>query len=264
MLVHPGFDPVAIEVGPINIHWYGLMYLLAFGCGWWLGRRRARQEWRGLRPVDVDDLLFYIVLGVVIGGRLGYMFFYEPARLFGDPLSLLMIWQGGMSFHGGMIGVLVAVAWFAKRRGRGFFEITDFIAPLIPPGILAGRIGNFINGRLWGAPSDLPWAMVFPDPSAGGIPRHPSQLYEAFWEGLVLFALLWWFTQRPRPLMATSGLFLVGYASARILVEFVRMPDAHIGYIAFGWMTMGQLLTAPMLPTGVLFLALAFKGEKGR
>ena len=191
------------------------MYLIAFVLGWWLGRVRARDAWRGWSRDDVGDVLFYVVLGVVAGGRLGYMFFYDFDRLLANPLSLFMVWRGGMSFHGGLIGVIVAMWWFARSRGRGFFEVADFIAPLVPPGLAAGRIGNFINGRLWGSPSDLPWAMVFPDPLAGAVPRHPSQLYEALLEGVVLFAALWWFTRRPRPAMAASGVFLIGYGVAR-------------------------------------------------
>ena len=251
MLVHPDFDPVAFALGPVKVHWYGLMYLIAFALGWWLGRVRARDAWRGWSRDDVGDVLFYVALGVVAGGRLGYMFFYDFDRLLADPLSLFMVWRGGMSFHGGLIGVIAAMWWFARSRSRGFFEVADFIAPLVPPGLAAGRLGNFINGRLWGSPSDLPWAMVFPDPVAGAVPRHPSQLYEALLEGIVLFAALWWFTRRPRPAMAASGVFLIGYGVARTLVEFVRTPDAHLGYLAFGWVTMGQVLTLPMIAAGV-------------
>ena len=211
MLMHPNFDPVAVAIGPVKVHWYGLMYLAAFALGWWLGRVRAREAWRGWSRDDVGDVLFWIALGVVAGGRLGYMLFYELERLVAQPWSVFMVWRGGMSFHGGLIGVMAAMWWFGRSRGRGFFEVADFIAPLVPPGLAAGRLGNFINGRLWGTPSDLPWAMVFPDPRAGDAPRHPSQLYEALLEGVVLFAVLWWFTRRPRPAMAASGVFLIGY-----------------------------------------------------
>ena len=259
MLAHPNFDPVAVALGPVKVHWYGLMYLVAFALGWWLGRVRARDAWRGWSRDDVGDVLFYVVLGVVAGGRIGYMLFYDFDRLFADPLSLFMVWRGGMSFHGGLIGVIVAMWWFARSRGRGFFEVADFIAPLVPPGLAAGRLGNFINGRLWGSPSDLPWAMVFPDPLAGAVPRHPSQLYEALLEGVVLFAVLWWFTRRPRPAMAASGIFLAGYGVVRILVELVRVPDAHLGYLAFGWVTMGQALTLPMIVAGVGLMAVAVR-----
>ena len=257
MLMHPDFDPVAVAVGPVKVHWYGLMYLVAFALGWWLGRVRARDAWRGWSRDDVGDVLFWIAVGVVAGGRLGYMLFYDFERLAAQPWSLLMVWRGGMSFHGGLIGVMAAMWWFARSRGRGFFEVADFIAPLVPPGLAAGRLGNFINGRLWGTPSDLPWAMVFPDPRAGDLPRHPSQLYEALLEGIVLFALLWWFTRRPRPAMAASGVFLIGYGLARTFVEFVRVPDAHLGYLAFGWVTMGQVLTLPMIAAGVVLAVMA-------
>ena len=257
MLMHPNFDPVAIAIGPVKVHWYGLMYLIAFALGWWLGRVRARDAWRGWSRDDVGDVLFWIALGVVAGGRLGYMLFYDLERLLADPLSLFMLWRGGMSFHGGLLGVIVAMWWFARSRRRGFFEVADYIAPLVPLGIAAGRVGNFINGRLWGTPSDLPWAMVFHDPRAGDAARHPSQLYEALLEGVVLFAVLWWFTRRPRPVMAASGVFLVGYGLARTLVEFVRVPDAHIGYLAFGWITMGHALTLPMIAAGAVLMFIA-------
>ena len=257
MLVHPNFDPVAVTIGPVNVHWYGLMYLIAFGLGWWLGRMRARDAWRGWTRDDVGDVLFYVALGVVAGGRLGYMIFYDLERLLSQPWSVFMVWQGGMSFHGGLIGVVVAMLWYGRARGRSLFEVADFIVPLVPPGLAAGRLGNFINGRLWGTPSDLPWAMVFHDPRAGGIPRHPSQLYEALLEGVVLFAVLWWFTRRPRPAMAASGVFLIGYGLARTLVEFVRVPDSHIGYLGFGWITMGQVLTLPMIVAGIALAIIA-------
>lgn len=257
MLVHPDFDPVAIAIGPVRVHWYGLMYLLAFALGWWLGRVRARDAWRGWSRDDVGDVLFWVALGVVAGGRLGYMLFYDIERLLANPVSVFMVWQGGMSFHGGLIGVLIAMWWYARARGRGFFDVADFIAPLVPLGIAAGRFGNFVNGRLWGTPSDLPWAMVFHDPHAGDVPRHPSQLYEALLEGVVLFVVLWWFTRRPRPAMAASGVFLVGYGVARVLVELVRVPDAHLGYLAFGWVTMGQVLTLPMIAAGIVLTIMA-------
>ena len=257
MLTHPNFDPVALAIGPVKVHWYGLMYLIAFALGWWLGRVRARDAWRGWSRDDFGDVLFYVALGIVAGGRLGYMFFYDLERLLAQPWSLFMVWRGGMSFHGGLIGGIVAMWWFARSRGRGFFEVADFIVPLVPPGLAAGRLGNFINGRLWGTASDLPWAMVFHDPRAGDAPRHPSQLYEALLEGGVLFAVLWWFTRRPRPAMAASGVFLIGYGLARTLVEFVRVPDAHLGYLAFGWVTMGQVLTLPMIVAGIALAVMA-------
>ncbi|MCP5151752.1 MAG: prolipoprotein diacylglyceryl transferase [Ectothiorhodospiraceae bacterium] len=257
MLSYPDIDPIAFRLGPLKVHWYGLMYLVAFGLGWWLGRLRARDPWRGWRGQDVDDVLFFVAVGVIVGGRLGYVLFYDGGRVLHDPMHLLAVWQGGMSFHGGLVGVLLAMALFARRRGRTFFEVADFVAPLVPLGLAAGRIGNFINGNLWGKVTDLPWGMVFPDPRAGDLPRHPSQLYQALLEGVALFVVLWWFSRRPRPAMAVSGLFLIGYAAARGAVEFVRVPDAQLGYLAFGWLTMGQLLTVPMLVAGVTLLLMS-------
>ena len=258
MLAYPDIDPVAVQIGPVTVHWYGIMYLVGFGAGWWLGRRRSREPWRGFSPVAVDDLLFYVAIGIILGGRVGYVVFYGLDAFVQDPLAALRVWDGGMSFHGGLIGVGVACLVFARRTGRTFFQVTDFVVPLVPPGLAAGRIGNFINGNLWGAPSDLPWAMVFPDPRAGGVPRHPSQLYEALLEGLVLFVLVWLFTRRQRPAMAASGVFFIGYGVARIFVETVRVPDAHIGYLAGEWLTAGLLLTAPMVLLGIAFVAIAY------
>lgn len=246
---------MALRLGPIEVHWYGLMYLAGFLVAWWLGARRAERQ--GWQREEMADLIFYAALGVIIGGRLGYVFFYKPAEFLANPLMLFAIQQGGMSFHGGLLGVLTAGWLYARKTGRSFFAVTDFVAPLVPPGLFAGRLGNFVNGELWGAPSTLPWAMVFPH--AGPEPRHPSQLYEAALEGVVLFALLWWFTRRPRPLMAVSGLFLLGYGVGRFAVEFVRQPDAHLGYLAFGWLTTGHLLTAPMIVAGALLMVLAYR-----
>ena len=253
MLTYPEIDPVAVSIGPVAIRWYGISYVVGLGLGWWLGRWRAsRDPWRGWTPQRVDEIVFYLALGAVIGGRIGYLLFYEFPRLLSDPLVVVRIWEGGMSFHGGLIGAIAAAAWFARRTGLGFPVTLDFVAPLVPPGLAAGRIANFINGELWGRPSDVPWAMVFP--GAGPEPRHPSQLYEAVLEGLVLFVLLWWFSRRPRPRMAVSGLFLVGYGAARCLVELVREPDAHIGYLAFGWLTAGFVLSVPMLLVGAAMM----------
>ena len=260
MLEFPNFDPVAIAIGPVAIRWYGLSYVAGIGLGWWLGRRRAaRDPWRGWTAQRVDEIVFYIALGAVLGGRVGYVLFYEFARFVSDPLVIVRIWEGGMSFHGGLLGAIAAAAWFSRRNGLGFPVVFDFIAPLVPPGLGAGRIANFINGELWGKPTDLPWAMVFP--GAGPDARHPSQLYQAVLEGLVLFVLLWWFSRRPRPRMTVSGLFLAGYGVARCLVEFVREPDAHIGYLAFGWLTAGQLLSVPMVLVG---LAMLWWGARSR
>ena len=253
MLSFPDIDPVAIAIGPVAIRWYGLAYIAGIGIGWWLGRRRAaREPWRGWKPQQVDDFVFYFALGAVLGGRIGYVLFYDFSRFVSDPLVLVRIWEGGMSFHGGLLGSIAAMTLFARRHGLGFFPVADFFAPLVPPGLGAGRIGNFVNGELWGKPAEVPWAMVFP--GAGPAARHPSQLYEAALEGLALFAVLWWFSRRPRPRMAVSGLFLVGYAAARCVVELAREPDAHIGYLAFGWVTTGQLLSVPMLVAGATML----------
>lgn len=274
---YPEFDPVALSLGPLAIRWYGLMYLIGFAAAWWLGHRRARRADATLTPAQVDDLLFYAAMGVILGGRIGYTLFYDLEGWLRDPVQILRIWEGGMSFHGGFLGVLAAVWLYARRIGRRFFALTDFIAPLVPLGLLAGRIGNFVNGELWGAPTQLPWAMQvscaahpalcgevlgLPPGTASTPPLHPSQLYEAGLEGLLLFALLWWFSARPRPTMAVSGLFLAAYGLFRFLVEFVRMPDAHLGYLAFGWVTMGQVLSAPMLLAGIAMLSLAYTAQR--
>jgi len=249
MLQYPQIDPVAISLGPLNVHWYGLMYLVGLGGGWWLATRRARRPGAVMNEQQVGDLVFWVALGVILGGRLGYVLFYNFDQFLQQPLSLFAVWEGGMAFHGGLIGVILAMLLFARKQGLRFFQVADFVAPLVPIGLGAGRIGNFINGELWGRATDLPWAMQFP--GAGEVYRHPSQLYQFALEGVVLFALLWWFSSRPRPLMAVSGLFLAGYGSFRILVEFVREPDAHLGYLAFDWLTMGQLLSLPMVVAGV-------------
>jgi phosphatidylglycerol:prolipoprotein diacylglycerol transferase len=259
MLVHPEIDPVALQVGPLAVRWYGLMYLAGFAAGWWLGRLRARNPVFGWTEEEVNDLVFYIALGIVLGGRIGYVVFYGFDAWLADPLVLIRIWEGGMSFHGGLLGVLVAMALFGRRTGRPFFVVTDFIAPLIPPGLGFGRIGNFVNGELWGRATDLPWGMRFHGYGAGEFARHPSQLYEAFLEGLVLFLILWLFSARPRPVMAVSGLFLLCYGSFRVIVEFVREPDQHLGFLALDWITMGHLLSVPMLLFGALFMTLAYR-----
>lgn len=258
MLVHPNIDPVAIKLGPLAVHWYGLMYLLGFLAFWWFGLRRASHPQFRWPKERVSDLLFYGVLGVILGGRIGYTFFYNLQAFLADPLMILRIWEGGMSFHGGLLGVLVAIGWYAHVNKLHYFDVADFGAPMVPLGLLAGRIGNFINGELWGAPTTLPWGMVFR--GAGPEPRHPSMLYEAFLEGLVLFLVLWWFGARTRPRMAMSGLFLVGYGVFRTSVEFVRLPDAHIGYLfGTGWVTMGMVLSAPMWIAGAVLMFLAYR-----
>ncbi len=260
MLTYPDISPVAISLGPVAIHWYGLTYLLGFVAVWVLGRIRARQPGSGWEPEEIADMLFYGALGVILGGRIGYMFFYHFDLLLDDPLVLLRIWQGGMSFHGGMLGVFIAMWLYGRKTGRSFFQVTDFMAPFVPIGLGAGRIGNFINGELWGRPTDLPWGMVFP--FVDNQPRHPSMLYEAFLEGLVLFVILWVYSARPRPVRAVSGMFMLGYGVFRFAVEFVRQPDAHIGFLAFGWLTEGQVLSAPMILFGIYLLIAAYRSRE--
>ena len=258
MLRYPHINPIAISLGPLHIHWYGIMYLVGFAAAWWLARRRAARPESTWKTSDVDDFVFYAMLGVIIGGRIGYVLFYGLPLWRGDWLYPLKIWEGGMSFHGGLLGVLTAATLFARQRGRRIGDVFDFAAPLPGIGIFAVRLGNFINGELWGRPTDVPWAMLVPDPNGGpAVARHPSQLYEATLEGLVLFVILWLYTRKPRPRYAPSGLFLICYSVARIAVEFVREPDVQLGYLAGGWFTMGQLLSLPMLVFGVLLLAIA-------
>jgi phosphatidylglycerol---prolipoprotein diacylglyceryl transferase len=253
MLVHPQFDPVALHLGPVHIHWYGLTYLVAFGLFLWLAGRRVQLPWfaqAGWTRRDVEDMLFYGVLGVVLGGRLGYVLFYKPEVYLANPLEILAVWRGGMAFHGGLLGVMVAMALFAQRRGRPFLQVMDVVAPCVPTGIAAVRIGNFINGELWGRAADasLPWAMVFPQ-SGTMAPRHPSQLYQALLEGLLLFALLWWYAQKPRARGQVAAFFLLGYGVLRFLAEFFREPDSFLGLLALG-MSMGQWLCVPMVLAG--------------
>ncbi|CAM4387291.1 prolipoprotein diacylglyceryl transferase [Bordetella muralis] len=250
MLHHPEFDPIALSIGPVAIHWYGLMYLVGFALVYLLGRRRlTRGHTPALNTRDLEDIIFYSVLGVVLGGRLGYVLFYKPGYYLAHPLEIFYLWEGGMSFHGGLIGVILVMLLIARKKKVSFFTISDFIAPLIPLGLGAGRLGNFINGELWGRPTDVPWAMVFPQ-SGTDVPRHPSQLYELGLEGIVLFALLWWFSSKPRPLGQVSGLFLIGYGAFRFLVEFTREPDDFLGLLA-GGMSMGQWLSLPMVLIGI-------------
>lgn len=260
MLRYPNIDPIALSIGPLHIHWYGVMYLVGFAAAWWLARRRAAQPGSTWTAADVDDFLFYAMLGVILGGRIGYVLFYGMPLWRGDWSYPLKIWEGGMSFHGGMLGVLLAAWIFGRQRARHAFDVYDFAAPLPGVGLFFGRLGNFINGELWGRPTDVPWAMLVPDPNGGPpVARHPSQLYEAALEGLVLFTIMWWFTSRPRPRFAPSALFLICYSIARMLVELVREPDVGIGYLAFGWLTMGQLLSLPMLLVGIGLWVAAYR-----
>ena len=261
MLIHPQFDPVALHLGPLAIRWYGLMYLLAFALFLLLGRQRIKTGPQpGWNVRQLDDLLFYGVLGVVLGGRLGYVLFYQPAHFLAHPIEIFYVWQGGMAFHGGFLGVLAAMWLFARKTGKNWLAITDFIAPLVPLGLGAGRIGNFINGELWGRPTDVPWAVVFPQ--IDSIPRHPSQLYQFALEGLALFALLWLFSRRPRPVGAVSGLFLIGYGAFRFLAEFTREPDSFLGLLAMG-LSMGQWLSLPMVAAGIFMLRWAYRNKPG-
>ncbi|MET0815290.1 MAG: prolipoprotein diacylglyceryl transferase, partial [Pseudoxanthomonas sp.] len=268
-------DPIALSLGPLKIHWYGLMYLLAFASAWWLGRQRIRAG--RLPGVDLNalsDLAFYGMLGVVLGGRIGYILFYSFGAFLDNPLMIFKVWEGGMSFHGGLLGVMAAALWWTRKQKLHFFDTMDFVAPLVPAGLGFGRIGNFIGAELWGKYTQAGWGVIFPssDPNvlqlglnaaqlqaqyaAGALDkfaRHPSQLYQAFLEGLVMFSVLWWFSRKPRPRYAVSGVFALLYGVFRFLVEFVRVPDEGIGYLAFGWLTMGQRLSLPLVALG-LFL----------
>jgi phosphatidylglycerol:prolipoprotein diacylglycerol transferase len=257
MLVYPQFDPVAFRIGPLAVRWYGLMYLVGFILFIVLGRRRAHKNMlTGWRATDVDDMLFFGVFGVILGGRLGYVLFYKPVYYVAHPLEIFEVWHGGMSFHGGFIGVMIALWFFARQRGKQWLDVTDFVAPLIPLGLAAGRLGNFINGELVGRPTDLPWGMVFPQ--VDQVPRHPSQLYEFGLEGVALFVVLWIFASRRRPLGAVSAVFLLGYGAFRFIGEFAREPDSFLGFLALG-LTMGQWLSLPMIAIGIGMLLWAYR-----
>mgnify|MGYP001157470494 FL=1 len=249
MLVHPQFDPVAIHIGTFGIHWYGLMYLTAFLAFFGLGKWQIQHRtWHGWTTSMLDDALFFGALGVVVGGRLGYVLFYQPGHFVENPLDIFKTWQGGMSFHGGFIGVLVAMWVFARKYQLKWLSIMDFVAPLVPLGLGAGRMGNFINGELWGRPTDLAWGMVFPQ--ADALARHPSQLYQFAIEGIIMFAVLWWFSSKPRPVGAISALFLIIYGTGRFLVEYAREPDSYLGLLSLGF-SMGQWLSLPMIAIGI-------------
>lgn len=260
-LSFPNINPVALELGVIKIHWYGVMYLVAFAIAWYLANRQAAKAGSGWNADQVSDLLFYGFLGVILGGRLGYTLFYQFAYLLDDPLYLFRIWEGGMSFHGGLIGVLIAMALFARKYKKAYLALGDFVAPLIPLGLAAGRIGNFINGELWGRPTDVPWAMVFP--TGGDIARHPSQLYHVALEGILLFIIIFLVRRTNPPVGTLGGVFLSGYGIARFIVEFYREPDAHLGVLSLG-MTMGQWLCMPMIIGGVVVMFLANRQQQER
>ncbi|MGH1439275.1 MAG: prolipoprotein diacylglyceryl transferase [Cellvibrionaceae bacterium] len=257
MLMHPNFDPVAFSVGPVSVHWYGIMYLLAFATAWGLALQRAKRPDSPLQAKQVEDLIVYGALGVVLGGRIGYVFFYNFETWLQDPLWLFRVWEGGMSFHGGLLGVVVANVLYCRRIGIQFPELMDFVAVIVAPGLGFGRLGNFIGQELWGRETDVAWGMVFQkDPEA--LVRHPSQLYQAFLEGIVLFAIVYWFARKPRPRLAISALFVMVYGICRFAVEFVREPDAHLQDLTFGWMTRGQILTIPMILIGLGVLIWAY------
>ncbi|MDH3693222.1 MAG: prolipoprotein diacylglyceryl transferase [Gammaproteobacteria bacterium] len=264
MIVHPNIDPVAIDIplpwiGSLPVHWYGLMYLIGFVGGALIGVYRARRPGSGWKKEEVWDVLFYIAIGVIIGGRLGYVLFYQFEYYSSHPLEVFSVWTGGMAFHGGLIGVIVAVWLFGRHTQRKFLQITDFIAPLCPLGLGAGRVGNFLNQELWGGPTDAPWGVVFP--AVDAVSRHPSQLYEAGLEGLVLLVILLVYSRRSRPVGSVSGLFLVCYSMFRFFVELFREPDTHLGYLMFDWVTMGQLLSVPMFVFGVWLMYRAYSGS---
>ncbi|AMB77774.1 MULTISPECIES: prolipoprotein diacylglyceryl transferase [Pseudomonas] len=260
MLPYPQIDPVALAIGPLKIHWYGLMYLIGIGAAWLILSRRLNRFDPTWTKEKLSDLVFWVAMGVIVGGRLGYVLFYDLSAYIANPLLILEVWKGGMAFHGGLIGVMLAVWWFGKRNGKSFFQIMDFIAPVVPIGLGAGRIGNFINAELWGKASDVPWAMIFPtDPQQ--LARHPSQLYQFALEGVALFLILWLYSRKPRPTMAVSGMFALFYGIFRFIVEFVRVPDAQLGYLAFGWVTMGQILCIPMILGGLLLIWWAYQRD---
>lgn len=271
MLTYPKFDPIALSIpdftlfgttiGPLNIHWYGIMYLCGFSAAWLLGMYRAKQAWRPVTRKHIEDMIFYAALGVVIGGRCGYVFFYNFSGFLDDPISLFKVWEGGMSFHGGALGVMVAMAFYCRKIDKNFVDLMDFAVPLVPLGLGFGRFGNFIGQELWGRETDGPWGMVFPK-DLEQLVRHPSQLYQVCLEGILLFSILFWFSRKPRKRGMVSGLFLVCYGSFRFLVEFVREPDEHLGYVAFDWMTRGQQLSIPMIAFGFALFYLAHKHNK--
>ena len=254
MLQYPDINPVAISIGPVAIHWYGIMYLVGFAGGWFLAKYHVKRRNLAFTKDDLADLVFYCAIGVIVGGRLGSILFYNFEGFLQNPRMLIF---GGMSFHGGLIGVLIAIGLFARRRNLRYFDVGDLVAPVAAIGLGAGRLGNFINGELWGRTTDVPCGMVFPH--AGAEPRHPSQLYQFFLEGVVLFLVVWIFASKSRPLTAVSGVFILGYGCQRFFVEFFRQPDSHIGFVAFEWMTRGQMLSIPMIFAGAFLIWIGYK-----
>jgi phosphatidylglycerol---prolipoprotein diacylglyceryl transferase len=260
MIVLPAIDPVAIALGPLKIRWYALTYLFGFAMAWWLGSRRAARPGSGWSQQQIADLITNGMLGVILGGRFGYILFYDLPAYIDEPLRMLKLWEGGMSFHGGMLGVIIAVSLHARSMGKSMMDVLDFVAPLAPLGLGAGRLGNFINGELWGRPTEVSWAMVFPNDPAQ-LARHPSQLYQLVLEAGVLFVLLWWYSASPRPRLAVGGLFVLGYGLQRFVVEFFRQPDANLNFVMFDWMTRGQQLSVPMIVGGGAIMAWAYWGQ---
>lgn len=249
MFIYPTINPIAFSLGPVKVHWYGLMYLVGFIGAWLLAYWRTQHYKLHWTTDQIGDLIFYAALGVILGGRIGYMVFYNTQELIHQPWTLFKIWEGGMSFHGGLLGVILALWLFSYRIGKTFWEVGDFTAPLVPLGLAAGRVGNFINGELWGRVTDVPWAMIYPH--VDNQTRHPSQVYEFGLEGIFLFALVWCYASKPRPTGRVSAIFLIGYALCRMIAECFRQPDLQLGYIALGWLTMGQILSVPMLLLGL-------------
>ena len=252
MLNYPNINPIAISLGPLKVHWYGLMYLLGFGLSWILGIYRSKKNYYGLKVHQVSDAIFYGAIGVVVGGRIGYMIFYDLSNFISNPLIMFKIWDGGMSFHGGLIGVILATLIYSYKINVKLFDILDFFAPMVPIGLFFGRIGNFINDELWGRVTDSSFSMIFP--SGGPLPRYPSQLIEALFEGIVLFIILWSISLKPRQRYILSAYFALFYGIFRFIVEFYRQPDPQMGYILFGWMTQGQLLSIPLIMIGIILL----------
>lgn len=281
MIQYPAIDPILVAVGPLAIRWYGLTYVIAFAVAWWLGRRRAALPGSTWKPADVDDVIFYGALGVILGGRLGWVLFYGFERLLEDPLMVLRIWEGGMSFHGGLVGVILAEVLFARRQQRRIVDVLDFLVALPGLGILAVRCANFINGELWGKPTNVAWGFIVDPTNLHPSQRaealrlcerfsidpcvlhlHASQLYEGLLEGLAVFIILWVYTSKPRPRLAASGLFLLCYGVFRFAVEFVRVPDENRGYLLLDWVTMGQILSAPMIVVGLIMMIMAYRGSE--